>query len=212
MDQDARRERARKAGQARAKQFTSDYQRWARSHVSSDSCRANGRKGAIATLQRHGKAHLIKQMIDYRLAHPSDLEKQVQGILDGLGADYQREVQIDLPNGQPAVVDFWLDSCNLIIEVDGQVHDLWRDHDHDMARIDGLWSAGYSILWLNWKDRGQIAGQIQQALGITQAPVDQPPATAPRHVAADQDDADRWARHAAALRQMPKVDDDDIPF
>ena len=67
----------------------SDYQREIRGHVSSDACRRNGARGAAATLAKHGYAALHEKVIAWRLAHPSEPERQVMAILDELGLAYE---------------------------------------------------------------------------------------------------------------------------
>jgi len=85
----------RKGGKSRAKAFTSEYQRVARSHVSHDACVANGRKGGIAYVQKYGMRRLIEQARQYRFEHPSDLERIVNDALQLIGAtDYEREAYL----------------------------------------------------------------------------------------------------------------------
>lgn len=50
----------RRGGLKRAEAFTSDFQRIARSHVSHEANVANGRKGGIAYVRKHGKRRLVE--------------------------------------------------------------------------------------------------------------------------------------------------------
>ncbi len=76
----------RKGGLSRAKSFTSDFQREARACVSHESNVANGRKGGIAYVRKYGKRKLVEQARQYRLKHPSDLERTVESALIAIGA------------------------------------------------------------------------------------------------------------------------------
>ena len=82
----------RRGGLKRAEAFTSEFQRMARAHVAHDSNVANGRKGGIAYVRKHGKRRLAEQARQYRLAHPSNLEQIVETALIAIGATgYERE-------------------------------------------------------------------------------------------------------------------------
>lgn len=86
------REIGRKGGLKRAQGFTSDFQRRARACVSHEANVTNGRKGGIAYVKKYGKRKLVEQARQYRLAHPSDLERTVESALITIGAtDYERE-------------------------------------------------------------------------------------------------------------------------
>ena len=87
----------RRGGLKRAEAFTPEYQRAARACVSHASNVANGRKGGIAYIQKHGKRRLVEQArhAPRRLEHPSDLEQIVERTLMAIGAtDYEREAYI----------------------------------------------------------------------------------------------------------------------
>lgn len=84
-----------KGGRSRAKSFTSDFQRMARACVSHESNVANGRKGGIAYVRKYGKRKLVEQARQYRLKHPSDLERAVESALIAIGADdFEREAYV----------------------------------------------------------------------------------------------------------------------
>ncbi len=85
----------RKGGLSRAKTFTSDFQRKARACVSHEANVANGRKGGVAYVRKYGKRKLVEQARQYRLKHPSDLERAVESALIAIGASgYEREAYI----------------------------------------------------------------------------------------------------------------------
>src|SRR5438094_440530 len=93
-DSMTRSEAARKAGLARAAQFTSVSQRHARRYLTSEQAAANGRRGAQATISRYGPAFLFEKCRQYRLANPSRLELQMIGILSRMGINCSREHRI----------------------------------------------------------------------------------------------------------------------
>jgi len=85
----------RKGGRSRAQAFTSDFQRHARACVSHEANVANGRKGGIAYVRKYGKRKLVEQARQYRLAHPSDLERTVEVAMIEIGAcGFERESYI----------------------------------------------------------------------------------------------------------------------
>jgi very-short-patch-repair endonuclease len=113
----------RKGGLARAKQFTSEYQRAVRAHVSHESCVANGRKGGIAYVKKYGKRKLVEQARQYRLGHLSDLEQIVLDALDQVGAlnlEYEREGYV-FPRSHchHNTGDFLFRKAKMIIYADG---------------------------------------------------------------------------------------------
>lgn len=133
----SRQEASRRGGQARMAKLRArleaegrslgDYQREIRGHVSSAACRANGAKGAAATLERHGYEFLHRKVVEYRLAHPSQPEQQMMAVLDGLGYTYEREFHpfSEGPH-QYATLDFFLQGFGRLgkgILVNGKVHD-----------------------------------------------------------------------------------------
>jgi len=99
--------------------FTPEFQRWARGHVSSESCAINGAKGFKATLRKHGPDVAFNGARQWRLKNPSSNERLMIGILSRLGITYEREYR--LPNGQ-YTVDFYLPTTNQAVEVDSRIH------------------------------------------------------------------------------------------
>ena len=100
--------------------FTPEFQRWARGHVSSESCRINGPKGFKATLQKHGPDVAFNGARQWRLKNPSSNERLMIGILSRLGIAYEREYR--LADSQ-YTVDFYLPSTKQAVEVDSRIHE-----------------------------------------------------------------------------------------
>ena len=74
--------------------FTPEFQRWARGHVSSESCAKNGARGFSATLAKHGPGVAFGGARKWRLSHPSSNELVMIGILSRLGIRYEREYRV----------------------------------------------------------------------------------------------------------------------
>jgi very-short-patch-repair endonuclease len=113
-------ERRVAAGKKRAESFTSRSQRAARKHLSSEQAAANGRKGALATIERYGHEKLFEACRQKRLHNPSQCELYMIGLLKTLGIKFEREYRLGTSF---YTVDFWVESSRLAIEVDGAIHD-----------------------------------------------------------------------------------------
>jgi len=100
--------------------FTREFQRWARSHVSSESCAKNGARGFVATLAKHGPDVAFSGARKWRLSHPSSNELLMIGILSRLGIRYEREHRV---GDTLYTVDFYLTDTNQAIEVDSRIHE-----------------------------------------------------------------------------------------
>jgi hypothetical protein len=74
--------------------FTPEFQRWARGHVSSESCAINGAKGFSATLAKHGPDVAFRGARQWRLDHPSSNELLIIGILSQLRVAHEREYRL----------------------------------------------------------------------------------------------------------------------
>lgn len=167
----ARREAARKGGKARAAQFTSEYQRAARARVSSESCAANGRKGARVTIERHGLEIVYRAARAWREAHPSRPERAVMRLLARLGwSDYVREYE-PFP-GECLSVDFAWPHAHKIVEVNGRVHTVFdgdgQRAQRDAARVARLQAAGWGVLVLDEADLDTAEAQLATFLGATE--------------------------------------------
>src|SRR5882672_5826136 len=94
-----------KGKRKRPAHFTPEFQRWARSHVSSEACRRNGAKGFKATVEKHGPAPAFNGARQYRIENPSNNEVLMIGVLSRLGIAYEREHQL---GDSLYTVDFYL--------------------------------------------------------------------------------------------------------
>jgi hypothetical protein len=99
--------------------FTPEFQRWARSHVSSKSCAINGAKGFKATSARHGPDVAFKGARQWRLDHPSSNELLMMGILSQLRVAYEREYRLGT---SLYTLDFYLPATAQAIEVNSRIH------------------------------------------------------------------------------------------
>jgi very-short-patch-repair endonuclease len=99
--------------------FTPEFQRWARSHVSSASCAKNGAKGFSATLAKHGPDPAFNGARQWRLNHPSSNELLMMGILARLGVTYEREYRL---GNSLYTIDFFLHATGQAIEVNSRIH------------------------------------------------------------------------------------------
>jgi hypothetical protein len=120
---------------------------------------ALGHRGAVAYARKYGYARLFHLCRRYRLDHPSEPERVVMAILDGLGVVYEREA---MPLGEDTFicVDFAL-SGQRAIEVNGKVHyDPLFDHpgypgtraENERRRLEKLQKAGWQVLTLDYRD------------------------------------------------------------
>jgi very-short-patch-repair endonuclease len=99
--------------------FTPEFQRWARGHVSSESCAKKGARGFSATLAKHGPDVAFRGARKWRLSHPSSNELVMIGILSRLGIRYEREYRV---GDTLYTVDFYLTDTNQAIEVNSRIH------------------------------------------------------------------------------------------
>jgi hypothetical protein len=99
--------------------FTPEFQRWARKHVSSESCAKNGAKGFSATLAKHGPDVAFHGARQWRLGHPSNNELLMMGILSRLGIAYEREYRLGT---SLFTIDFYLPAIARGIEVNSRIH------------------------------------------------------------------------------------------
>ncbi len=138
------------AGRNRAKAFTPEFQREARSHVKTESLQASGKAGYAALVAKKGRLYAGRKAADYRRSNPSDLERIVIGWLDEIIGLYSREMEID---------EFFVDFAyrNFCIEVHGsQWHEkleLRQDQPlRDKRKYKTLTSLGYTVVILPEKD------------------------------------------------------------
>lgn len=117
--------------------------------------REAGRRGYRATRGKYGDAHILKLLEagrQYRLAHPSILERNVMNALDALGiSDYEREAPLRAPDGGVYYVDFRLGA--LVIEVQGAYwHSLPSIARRDVVKRDVIASLGLEVIYVQEKD------------------------------------------------------------
>jgi len=114
--------RGRKARETRKAppHFTPEFQRWARSHVSSKACSINGAKGFSATVKKYGPEVAFNGARQWRLDHPSSNELLMIGILSALKIDFEREWRIA---DTLYAVDFYLPETRQAIEVHSRIHE-----------------------------------------------------------------------------------------
>ncbi len=169
-----RRAAGRKGGQARAAQFTREYQSAAgkRSAEVNDMA-ALGHKGAMSTMMKYGYARLYHLCRDWRLAHPSSHEQDIMDILCTIGLepgrDYDREHEV----AEFLSVDFAFPASSQAIEINGKVHydpafdDPRRPgtraaNDADkLARLDRL---GWRVLVIDYREMHRADQLVKEFL------------------------------------------------
>jgi hypothetical protein len=157
----------------------SDYQRWVRSRASYEVCAANGYKGAMATIQRHGFGHLYRLMVKHQKEAPPS--RPVQFVMDILAdldppmieeLDYEREWE-PLGSDVCVSVDLGLFFLKKAIEVNGKPHsdpffgDQERRHQNQLAKIAKLEIGGILCLVLDYTEltnanRDCVLSQIRE--------------------------------------------------
>ena len=123
----------RKGGRARAAAFTREYQQRARACVRHESNVANGRLGGKAYVRKYGKRSLVERARQYRLEHPSQLERIVREALHRIGADdFEREAYI-FPKSHVHLIigDFVFRRVHAVVYADG---DTWHRNLPSLAR------------------------------------------------------------------------------
>ena len=127
-----------------------------------------GMKGAKATISAHGYDAFLDKIRDYRLKHPSSLEAEMAATLDDLGLAYEREYVVQPPTGRALLVDFYLPGHNLVIEVNGRVHDPdlgFKDPDKERLREERIREAGYRLLVIGHQEMTRAAEMILVEIG-----------------------------------------------
>jgi very-short-patch-repair endonuclease len=123
----------RKGGLTRAKAFTREYQQRARAHVRRESNVANGRLGGKAYVRKYGKKSLVERARQYRLDHPSNLERAVREALHRIGVhDFEREAYIFPKSKVHAIIgDFVFRRAHAVVYADGET---WHQNLPSLAR------------------------------------------------------------------------------
>ncbi len=123
----------RKGGHTRAQAFTRAYQQAARACVRHESNVANGRLGGKAYVRKYGKRSLVERARQYRLAHPSNLEKIVRRALHRIRVhDFEREGYI-FPRSHVHLImgDFVFRRAHAVVYADG---DTWHQNLPSLVR------------------------------------------------------------------------------
>jgi len=166
-------EAGRKGGKARAARpdFLAHQSHAGKRSAQVNDMAALGHRGAVAYARKYGYGRLFHLCRRYRLDHPSEPERVVMAILDGLGLqegqDYEREA---LPLGEDTfiAVDFAL-TGKRAIEVNGKVHyDPLFDRpgypgtraENERRRLEKLQKAGWQVLTLDYR---HLAGDRETA-------------------------------------------------
>ena len=151
-----RRAAARKAGLARAQQFTSQYQAAVRSHVSHESLVASGRAGNRACIAKHGAAVNARRLSNWRRTRPTRLMLTVMEWLDQEWVSYTANDFELVPGKAYADILFRRPDGRLVdIECDGaHWHERNAHHGEDRPAIDRerdalVCAAGFEILRLS---------------------------------------------------------------
>jgi very-short-patch-repair endonuclease len=109
-------------------------------------------------IQSHLRVRMIEVARDFRKT-PTASEAVLWQALRGsrLGAKFRRQHPIG-----PFVVDFYCANANLIVEVDGPIHETQREHDS--ARQELLELCGYRVLRV-------AADDVESHLGVVLASI-----------------------------------------
>src|SRR5881409_2992333 len=75
----------KRGGKHRAKSFTREFQKWARSHVKRESLQRAGRLGFAMLAAKYGLQYATERVARWRREHPSSLERIVMQWLTELG-------------------------------------------------------------------------------------------------------------------------------
>jgi hypothetical protein len=153
---------------ATPKHLTSEHQRRARSKVSSSSCARNGSLGAKATIAKHGFGKFFESWRKWKLAHPSQPELVIIGILNRLNVVYEREWQL-----QPSflTLDFYLPAIHVGIEFHGRIRGQLKQEQreaNDAKKRELLATAGIETLWIDHTEMGDteaLAEKIREFVG-----------------------------------------------
>lgn len=105
-----------------------------------------GKKGFASTVARFGWDFAIQNIRNYRLANPSNLEREIILLLDELGLHYEREVRCD---AAPKVylIDFVIERLPLVIalEIQGAYYHRHRQSE-DARKALAIEERGYQLL------------------------------------------------------------------
>lgn len=133
-------------------------------------CKAIAAKGYAATVAKYGEKFAVMHQRDYRLAHPSNLERMVAGWLDEWRVSYQREVVFEI-GSVCFLIDFVIDG-RIAIEVQGEWAHSWHQQ-RDERKLDHLINdSDYTPLVLAEVDIQNGSAKAQLACIIANLPND----------------------------------------
>ena len=101
---------------------------------------------------------------------PSPLEEKMIAFLEEHGIDYhfQKIFYITADDGwiiRYYIADFYLEDCNVIIEMDGKFHNKHKQADRDRTKAIEEVCPGVEVLRFRWKDMSD-ASKMRRLLAI----------------------------------------------
>lgn len=110
---------------------------------------AKAKKGYAATAAKHGERFALRWLREWRLEHPTCLERIVAAWLDALGIHYEREYYFVTGDNRIRLLDFLVNS-QLVIEVNGAYwHQLPGAAERDASKAAAVAYAGFELLVLS---------------------------------------------------------------
>lgn len=107
------------------------------------------RLGYKATAAKHGERFALRWLREWRLEHPTCLERIVAAWLDALNLPYEREYWFITENNDVRLLDFLVNS-RLVIEVNGNYwHTLPGAAERDAHKAESIQYAGFALLVLS---------------------------------------------------------------
>ncbi len=136
--------------------FTREHQRKARRAVSSEACSRNGRLGAQATIAKYGFERFFEAWRAWKLAHPSQPELLLIGILSRLKEKFEREWRIE-----PSflTLDFYFQDLRKGIEFHGRIHGQLKQQQreaNDARKRELLALSGIECLWIEHTEMDDV--------------------------------------------------------
>lgn len=167
----------RRAGQARAAQFTKAHQEAAGRarglQMTVAELSAMGKKGYQRAVAKHGHEKVFAGMRHYQLAHPSQHEQDAEPIIAELceqrGVRYERIWRIFVTRMHSC--DFYIHELKLAIEIDGEPHT--EDFNREKAakaRVEKKallreYHPDVRLVELDWREKDTWRAQLAEAMG-----------------------------------------------
>lgn len=156
------------AGKARAAQFTRESQQAARACVRRESLVAAGKKGFRVTGEKHGFAKAWQKAREYRLAHPSGLEREMERLLAewDLSVGCEREYEA----GERIWLDFAWPAAKVAVEVNGRIHRIpaldpdGRMERYQREKVQRLGVDGWVVIVVDDTRLGEIEDALRSLL------------------------------------------------